>query len=95
MGYFHILFLAPEQFNDLQENVFSGALLEDMYCSEAEMLMNKSLGPTSDMLLKLSHVTCDVEQGSMGVMAGTLMLTQLAGASLYYEQRLLFGIARL
>ncbi|ORE10844.1 hypothetical protein BCV72DRAFT_332741 [Rhizopus microsporus var. microsporus] len=95
MGYFHILLLVPEQFSDLQENVFSDALLEDMYCSEVEMLMYKSLRPTRDMLLKLSHVTCDVEQESINVMTGALTLTQLAGAAPYYEQRLLIGIVRI
>jgi hypothetical protein len=95
MGYLHILFLALGQFSYLQENVFSGALLEEVYSSEVEMIMSRLLRRIGDMLLKLLYITCYVEQESINVMAGALVLTQLANITSYHEQRLLMGIVRL
>lgn len=51
-----MLFLAPEQYSDLQENVFSDALLEEVYSNEVEKCLVKALGPTGDMFLKPLHI---------------------------------------
>lgn len=57
--------------------------------------MDKQLRPTSDMFLKLSHIVFDVEQKTITIAKGILMLIQIADTVLYYEQRLLMGVARL
>lgn len=94
MGVFHVLFLAPEH-SDVQRNVFSEALLDEIYAAELQKLMDKQLRPTSDMFLKLSHIVFDVEQKTITIAKGILMLTQIADTADYYEQRLLMGVARL
>lgn len=47
------------------------------------------------MFLKLSHIVFDVEQKTITIAKGILMLIQIADTVLYYEQRLLMGVARL
>ncbi|CEG81522.1 hypothetical protein RMATCC62417_15716 [Rhizopus microsporus] len=94
MGFIHVLFLAPEH-SDVQRNVFSEALLDEIYAAEIQKLMDKPLRPTSDMFLKQSHIIFDIEQKTTTIAKGAIMLTQVAYTAPYYEQRLLMGVARL
>ena len=57
--------------------------------------MMKTLKPTGDVYLKLSHIVYDIEEKNISIMKGVLMLTQMADTASYYEQRLLMGLARL
>jgi hypothetical protein len=78
IGHFHILFLAPGHFSDIQKSIFSEVLLNELHNKQIRSFMMKTLKPAVDVYLKLSHIVYDIEEKNISIMKGVLMLTQMA-----------------
>lgn len=58
----HILFLAPENFSDIQKSVLSEALSEELHNQIQSSMVVKTLKPADDIYLKLSQIVYDIEE---------------------------------